>query len=159
MAENVRIGLWISSETLARLKKSPHGVSEEIRRRLEESYKRDSVDQRTRELEDAITALAGLVEYDTGVAWHAHPEPHAVFVEAVSKLLAYATSPIDMPQGAESKALEERFQFGVHLTKSTDTLAERGGQLFRIYLLMKQPAPGDAMPRPPAIKPKKGRRR
>ena len=159
MAENVRIGLWIPDDLLTRLKASPSGVSEEIRRRLEESFERDSMDPRTRELEAAITVLAGLVEYDTAVAWHAHPEPHAVFVEAVSKLLAYATSPIDMPHGAESKALEERFQFGAHLTKSTDTPAERAGQLFRIYLLTQQPAPGDAMPRRSAIKPKKGRRR
>src|SRR5690348_17115940 len=114
MAENVRIGLWLPREIADRLKDSPEGMSEAIRRRVEESFTRDSMDQRTRELEAAITGLAGLVEYDAGVAWHEHPSAHAIFLETILKLLA-----LHEPQSATARPTAPR------VTRGNQSPAER----------------------------------
>lgn len=141
MAESTRISLWLPDDLLERLRARPDGVSEEIRRRVEQSFARDSMDQRTVELEAAITVLAGLVEYDDGVAWHSDPRTHAVFVQLVMKLLAEA-EPKD-PKEASRDLLAGK------VTKQTDPPAQRAEQLFRTYLAMQRAAAGTGS-RPPS---------
>jgi hypothetical protein len=60
------------------------GVGEEIRDRLEASF---SQDERTAELVELVTALAGIVEKDLG-PWHKDPYAFQAFTAGLSILLS-----------------------------------------------------------------------
>src|SRR5262245_17439496 len=71
-----------------RLKKSPAGVSEEIRQRLERTFAQDALDPVTRELLAAVLRLTGLISLDLGAAWHATPGANEALAAAVADLIA-----------------------------------------------------------------------
>jgi hypothetical protein len=80
-----------------RLKQSPDGVSEEIRRRLERSFEaEDKHDPQTREFAEDIVELTAQLHDQAKVAWHQHPEVHAALMAAVA---LYLESLAPKPEG------------------------------------------------------------
>lgn len=71
-----------------RLKQSEHGLSEEIRRRVERSFEEEAYDVKTRELAALVAKLAAEVERETGSAWHTHAGAHRLLRRAILALLA-----------------------------------------------------------------------
>jgi hypothetical protein len=92
--ETVQTGVRLPQEMLVRLKQSPDGVSEEIRRRLartfDEDAARDAVDPETRDLIAAVAWMAGQVCQHAGIpgaSWHNVPGLHEALAVAVQTYL------------------------------------------------------------------------
>ena len=91
--ETVQTAVRLPRDMLERLKQSPDGVSEEIRRRLEQSFAQDAAkeaqDPKTRALADDVTWLADAITYqvkpegDPLWAWHSNLATHAALAEAM----------------------------------------------------------------------------
>jgi hypothetical protein len=86
--ETVQTAVRLPREMHERLKQSPDGVSEEIRRRLERSFELDAFDPRTRDLVEAVAWMADQIERDTMSSWHQRPKAHETLVEALQTYLA-----------------------------------------------------------------------
>jgi hypothetical protein len=85
----VQTAVRLPQDVYDRLKKSEHGVSEEIRRRLARTFAEDDAgtDPETRRLMDAIEKLAVLVRLQTNHNWHSHPAAHWVMRNAITARL------------------------------------------------------------------------
>jgi hypothetical protein len=84
--------------------KSGRSVAEEIRTRLETSFERDvDADQPTRDVVEAVAAMAAETELEMGSAWHKDASAHFVFVEAILNRLERfrPKGPIEMPADAD----------------------------------------------------------
>jgi hypothetical protein len=68
----VQTGLRLEPEILDQLRKSPLGVSEEIRRRITLSLEADTEDPLTKQLADAVMWIADEVSRQAGVPWHSN---------------------------------------------------------------------------------------
>lgn len=91
-------GLRLPTEILDRLRSGKLGLSDEIRDRLERTFKEDDSDPVTRELFAGLANIADLLRQDFNVQWHALPEAHEAFVTAVTRrLAAYKPSTPDTP--------------------------------------------------------------
>jgi hypothetical protein len=99
-AKTVQTAMRLPREMHERLKQSPDGVSEEIRRRLERSFdSEDRYDPQTRDLGSDVMELAALLRDQAKLAWHQHPEVHAALAAAVSRYLDnFAPKPEGEPQ-------------------------------------------------------------
>lgn len=73
---------------LDQLRQSELGVSEEIRQRLERTFRNDGIDQPTRALMAAIDRFAVLVRLQTNHHWHAHAAAGRVFRRMITARLA-----------------------------------------------------------------------
>jgi hypothetical protein len=88
MVKTVQTAMRIPREMHERLKQSPAGVSEEIRRRLEESFAReDTYDEATRSLGEEVMELAVLIQQQAKTAWHGHIDVHAAVRAAIGNYL------------------------------------------------------------------------
>jgi hypothetical protein len=86
--KTVQTAMRLPIEMHERLKQSPEGVSEEVRRRLERSFEaEDKYDLQTRELAGDIMELAAELRDQAKLAWHQHPEVHAALMAAVALYL------------------------------------------------------------------------
>jgi hypothetical protein len=86
--KTVQTAVRLPAEMRERLKASPVGVSEEIRRRIEQAFEReDKHDAQTRSLADDIMQLASLIRDQAKFEWHEHPEAHAALMGAVQLYL------------------------------------------------------------------------
>jgi hypothetical protein len=90
----VHTALVLPRELLERLKeaaqKSDHGLSTEIRQRLQASYER-APDARTRDLAECIKDLADSLARDIGVQWYQHEPVLQAFQAGITELLDRAT--------------------------------------------------------------------
>ena len=86
-----------------RLKQSGSNVSEEIRRRIEESFAREnSGDAATLALATSVIEFATLISLQTGHAWHAHPAANRMMRFMITARLARLR-----PEGEPSFKAEE----------------------------------------------------
>jgi hypothetical protein len=65
-----------------------HSIAEEIRRRLERTFRHDAIDPKTCELTDAVALLAHLVKLQTGHTWFDHQAAASVLKHAIDTRLA-----------------------------------------------------------------------
>jgi hypothetical protein len=72
---------------LERLGKGERGVSEEIRERIERTFKEDEIDAPTRELRDFLVHIAAQLRDDYGTDWHKAPRAYQAFVAAIIEQL------------------------------------------------------------------------
>jgi hypothetical protein len=107
---SVQVGVRLDPEVADRLRGSPRGISDEIRERLERTFKYDEVDPVTRELVEGLINIAALLCVDFGGDWHAWPGAHKAFAAAVAqRLSAYAPGPgllVDPELGIQEDELE-----------------------------------------------------
>jgi hypothetical protein len=95
----IQTGLRLEAEILDRLRSGKLGLSDEIRDRLERTFREDGLDPNIRELCDALLNLAERVRTDFG-DWHSSPSAHKAFVAAVTQRLAgYAPPPTPASPG------------------------------------------------------------
>jgi hypothetical protein len=95
-----------------------HSVAEEIRRRVERTFKEDGIDPVTRELRDDIVQLAELVRFDVAGDWHSDPVAHAAFRSAVLALIGERK-----PKGVQIfGAARELFGAGISQSDDPDTI-------------------------------------
>lgn len=83
----IQTGLRLEPEILDKLRKSPRGVSEEIRDRLIRTFFEDEIDPRTRELAAGVMQLAQDIRHDKSFDWYSHEKAHETLVEAIKALL------------------------------------------------------------------------
>lgn len=81
-------GLRLEPEILARLRAGEHGLSDEIRDRLQRTFTEDALDPATREVRELVVAIAKLIEIDYGRPWHQSPRGHQAFMTALAAVLA-----------------------------------------------------------------------
>ena len=103
-----------------------HSVAAEIRKRVEESFRSDGINQPTRELANDVIELAQLVRLDVGANWNTDPGAHAAFKSAVGALIDE-----HKPEGAPVfGAVRDLFGAGISKSDDPDTL---GRALVRHY--------------------------
>jgi hypothetical protein len=96
----VQTGLRLESKTIDRLRHGDRGLSDEIRDRIERTFKEDQIDPVTREFRDGLINIAELLRLDFGAEWHNSTRAHQAFAAAlVQRLAAYAPPP-DQPSAA-----------------------------------------------------------
>jgi hypothetical protein len=91
-----------------------HSVAEEIRQRLEQTFKEGS-DQHTRALMLAIDNLDFLVRIQTGKAWHQHAGAARVFRTAIIKRLVRL-----LPKSGTAEFRPDELPQGKRLVESDD---------------------------------------
>jgi hypothetical protein len=90
----VHVGVRVDPAIADRLRASNRGLSDEIRERLERTFKYDEIDPVTRELIEGLINIAALLRLDFWAEWHALPAAHKAFAAAVAqRLSAYAPPP------------------------------------------------------------------
>jgi hypothetical protein len=90
----VHVGVRVDPAIADRLRASERGLSDEIRERLERTFKYDEVDPVTRELVEGLINIAELLRVDFWAEWHALPGAYKAFAAAVAqRLSAYAPPP------------------------------------------------------------------
>jgi hypothetical protein len=90
----VHVGARVDSSIADRLRASERGLSDEIRERLERTFKYDAVDPVTRELLEGLINIAALLRVDFRAEWHSWPGAYRAFAAAVAqRLSAYAPGP------------------------------------------------------------------
>ena len=89
----VQTGLRLEAEILDRLRSGGRSLSDEIRDRLERTFKEDALDPATRELRDGLLNMAAALRPDFEAEWHSSPYAHAAFAEAVMRRLANINHP------------------------------------------------------------------
>jgi hypothetical protein len=83
----VQTGLRLEAEILDRLRSGKLGLSDEIRDRLERTFREDGLDPVTRELCAIITELAGQLGHDYGRPWHQSLNTFRAFNVALGAVL------------------------------------------------------------------------
>jgi hypothetical protein len=87
-----QMGVGLPAELRERLEAASagagHSLAEEIRQRLERTFKEDTLDPVTRELITGIINLAETIRLDLGAAWYAYPAIHEAFAAAIAQRLA-----------------------------------------------------------------------
>jgi hypothetical protein len=108
-ALSVQVGVRLDPEVADRLRKTGRGLSDEIRERLDRTFKYDQVDPITRELVEGIINIAALLRLDFETEWHAWPPPFEAFMEAIKQRAAEYAPPLDIPgdPGAAMEMLRE----------------------------------------------------
>jgi hypothetical protein len=81
----IQTGLRLDSAVIDRLRQSEHGLSDEIRDRLERTFKEDAIDQATRELRDFLVLIAARLRQDYRVEWHASSRAREAFSTAIAQ--------------------------------------------------------------------------
>lgn len=89
----VHTAVVLSQETIDRLKQSERGLSEEIRRRVNQSLNDDAYDPQTRDLGAAVMWLADQLRQHTGAPWHATSKGHEALDEALRTYLSTLKQP------------------------------------------------------------------
>lgn len=108
--KTVQTAMRLPREMHERLKQSPDGVSEEIRRRLERTFDvEDKHDLETRQLAEDIMELALLIRQQAKADWHRHPDVHRALKAAIQTYLERhapvpETAPAKIPAFTGAKA-------------------------------------------------------
>ena len=89
----VQTGLRLEAEIFDRLRSGGRGLSDEIRDRLERTFKEDAIDPVTRELCAGLLNIAVRLRSDFGSDWHASLWAHKAFVAAIVQRLAEYAPP------------------------------------------------------------------
>jgi MoxR-like ATPase len=84
----VQTGLRLEAEILDRLRSGDRALSDEIRDRLQRTFKEDAIDPVTRELCAALLNLAATTRQDSGAEWHKSPYAFQQFTAALMQRLA-----------------------------------------------------------------------
>lgn len=91
-SQQKQIGVALPDEVRARVEaaatKAGHSIAEEIRQRLERTFRDDAIDPKTRQLMLAILLLADFVEFQTGHNWFSHPAATSIMKLAIDARLA-----------------------------------------------------------------------
>lgn len=105
----VQVGIRLDPAVADRLRRGQGGLSDEIRERLERTFKYDEVDPVTRELVEGLINIAALLRVDFRAEWHAWPGAYEAFAAAVvQRLAAYAPPPApEMMVDPESEIKED----------------------------------------------------
>lgn len=96
----VQTGLRLEPAMIDRLRQSDRGLSDEIRDRLERTFKEDAIDAVTRELRDGLVNIAERLRADYG-EWHKSPMAYQAFNAAMIQRIAQYEPPPE-PEGAAS---------------------------------------------------------
>jgi MoxR-like ATPase len=99
-------GLRLEAEILDRLRSADHSLSDEIRDRLQRTFKEDAIDPVTQELRDGLLNLAATTRQDAGAEWHQSPYAFQQFTAALMQRLA-EYRPAGEP---DSQAVAELFE-------------------------------------------------
>jgi hypothetical protein len=89
----IQTGLRLDNETIDQLRKSGRALSDEIRDRLERTFKEDAIDPATRELQHAVAWLADEVSRQSDVAWQSNPNAQAALAAAIQTWLEITAPP------------------------------------------------------------------
>jgi hypothetical protein len=90
----VHVGVRVDPAIADRLRASDRGLSDEIRERLERTFKYDQVDPVTRELVEGLINIAASLRVDFWGEWHSWPGAYEAFATAVAQRLSgYAPGP------------------------------------------------------------------
>jgi hypothetical protein len=84
----VPTAIRLPREMYERLKRLPGGLAEQIRSRVELTFRNDEIDEPTRKLMAAVENLAVLVRLQTCHEWHSHPAANRVLRHAIVARLA-----------------------------------------------------------------------
>jgi hypothetical protein len=106
-ALSVQVGVRLDSAVADRLRASEHGLSEEIRERLERTFKYDEVDPVTRELVEGLINIAASLRVDFKGEWHSWPGAYEAFATAVAQRLSAYAPPPGMMVDPESEIKED----------------------------------------------------
>jgi len=124
----VHTAVVLSPEVRDKLKQSERGLSEEIRERIERTFKYDEVDPVTRELVEGLINIAALLRIDFGAQWHRWPRAYEAFAAAAAQRLAgYA-----LPQGIVADTTSEMVTEN-DLPETVGRMRERDDQRARVY--------------------------
>jgi hypothetical protein len=102
----VQTGLRLEAEILDRLRSGGRGLSDEIRERLERTFKEDAIDPVTRELRGGLLTIAARLRADYGAEWHASWYAHQAFTAAIKQRLAGYEPPEPPPSAAVADLFE-----------------------------------------------------
>jgi hypothetical protein len=123
----VHTAVVLSAEVRDKLKQSERGLSEEIRERIERTFKYDEVDPVTRELVEGLINMAALLRIDFGAEWHAWPSAYKAFAAAAAqRLVGYAPPPGIMTDAASEMLTEND-------PETVGRMRERDDRRARVY--------------------------
>jgi hypothetical protein len=125
---SVQIGVRLDPAVADRLRGSERGLSDEIRERLERTFKYDEVDPVTRELVEGLINIATLLRIDFGAEWHAWPRAYEAFAAAVAQRLAGYVPPPGVMADAASEMLSSD-----DLPETVGRMRERDDRRARVY--------------------------
>jgi len=94
-ARGVHTAVVLQPDVLESLRKSPRGVSNEIRHRINRTLYQEQFDLQTRELAADIMEIAAELHRQTGVSWYRNRSAHEALIEAVRTWLDSIKPPID----------------------------------------------------------------
>jgi hypothetical protein len=81
----------LEADVIDLLRRGGRSLSDEIRHRLERTFKEDGMDAVTRELRDGLTHIAAILRQDYHAEWHASSNAREAFSAAiVQRVDAYA---------------------------------------------------------------------
>ena len=124
----VHTAVVLSPDVRDKLKQSERGLSEEIRERIERTFKYDEVDPVTRELVEGLINIAALLRIDFGAEWHRWPRAYEAFAAAAAQRLAgYA-----LPQGIVTDTTSEMLTEN-DLPETVGRMRERDDQRAHVY--------------------------
>jgi hypothetical protein len=83
----VQTGLRLEAGLLERLRAGGQSLSDEIRDRLNRTFKEDAIDSVTRELRDGLVNIAAKLRADYGTEWHESSKAHEAFSAAIVERL------------------------------------------------------------------------
>jgi hypothetical protein len=124
----VHTAVVLSPEVRDKLKQSERGLSEEIRERIERTFKYDEVDPVTRELVEGLINIAALLRIDFGAEWHRWPRAYEAFATAAAQRLAGYALPQDIVADTTSEMLTEN-----DLPETVGRMRERDDQRAHVY--------------------------
>ena len=101
------VGVRVDPAIADRLRASERGLSDEIRERLERTFKYDEVDPVTRELVEGLINIAALLRIDFKAEWHAWLGAYEAFAVAVAQRLSAYAPPSGMVVDPESGFQED----------------------------------------------------
>ncbi len=128
IGRGVHTAVVLSPEVRDKLKQSERGLSEEIRERIDRTFKYDEVDPVTRELVEGLINIAALLRIDFGAEWHAWPRAYEAFAAAVAQRLAGYTPPPGVMTSAASEMLSSD-----DLPETVGRMRERDDGRARVY--------------------------
>ncbi len=125
---SVQIGVRLDPAVADRLRRSQRGLSDEIRERLERTFKYDEVDAVTRELVEGLINLAALLRIDFGAECHTWPRAYEAFAAAAAQRLAGYAPPPGVMTDAASEMLSSD-----DLPETVGRIRERDDQRAHVY--------------------------
>jgi hypothetical protein len=89
----VQTAVRLPAEMLERLRRSPHGITEGIKRGVTLMFEEESLDATSRELLSSVADFVQSVELEAGAKWHEHAGAHEILRLAILKRLSRLKPP------------------------------------------------------------------